>query len=135
MISGALTLFGLLGFAASLYIFIKKSRKETLTCHIDKGCNVVVNSKYSRMFGVQNEVIGLLYYGGVMILGLLELAGIQILSVPLFLFLFLGVAAGSALFSLALIFVQAFVLKSWCEYCLVSAGSSIAIFFLVAWLL
>lgn len=136
MIPGAFILFGFLGLAASFYIFIKKSKKQPLTCHIDHGgCNVVVNSKYSRMFGVPNEAIGLLYYGGVVILGLLELAGVRLLSIPLFLLLFLGVAAGSALFSLVLIFVQAFVLKSWCEYCLVSAVSSIAIFLLVVWLL
>ncbi|MBI4122847.1 MAG: dienelactone hydrolase family protein [Parcubacteria group bacterium] len=130
MIPGAFILFGLLGLAASLYIFIKKSRKEPLTCHIDKGCNVVVHSRYSRMFGVPNEAIGVLYYGGVTALGVLALAGVQLLSIPLFLLLFLGVAAGSALFSLVLIFIQAFVLKSWCEYCLISAGASFAIFLL-----
>ena len=94
-----------------------------------------MNSKYSRMFGVPNEVIGVLYYGAVVALGLLTLAGAQLLSDPLFLLLFFGAAMGSALFSLVLIFVQAFVLKSWCEYCLVSAGSSIAIFLLAVWLL
>ena len=135
MIPGTLILSGLLGLAASFYIFIKKSKKEPLTCHIDKGCNVVVNSKYSRMFGVPNEVIGVLYYGAVVALGLLTLAGAQLLSDPLFLLLFFGAAMGSALFSLVLIFVQAFVLKSWCEYCLVSAGASIAIFLLAVWLL
>ena len=135
MIPGALIVFGFLGLAVSFYIFIKKSRKEPLTCHIDTGCNRVVNSRYSRMSGVPNEIIGVLYYGATVALGLLELAGAQVLSDPLFLLLFFGAAMGSALFSLALIFVQAFILKSWCEYCLVSAGSSIAIFFLVAWLL
>ena len=135
MIPGAFILFGLLGLAASLYIFIKKSKKQPLVCYVDMGCNVVVNSKYSRMFGVPNEVIGVLYYGGVTVLGILVLAGAEFLANPLFLLLFLGIAAGSVLFSLVLIFVQAFILKSWCEYCLVSAGSSIAIFLLALWLL
>ncbi len=136
MIFIALIFFGLLGLAASLYIFIKKSKKKPLICYIDKGgCNVVVNSRYSKMFGVPNEAIGILYYGGVTVLGLLALVGVQLLSDPFFLFLFLMVAAGSVLFSLVLIFVQAFIIKSWCEYCLVSAAASFAIFLFVVWLL
>lgn len=136
MISGEFILFGLLGLAASLYIFVKKRKKQPLVCHIDHGgCNVVVNSKYSRMFGIPNEVIGILYYGGVVALGILALAGVRLLSDPFFLLSFLVVAAGSVLFSLMLIFVQAFLLKSWCEYCLVSAVSSIAIFLLAVWML
>jgi len=45
-------------------------------------------------------------------------------------FLLVIASGGAATYSFVLILIQTFILKEWCEYCLVSAGVSIIIFVL-----
>lgn len=115
------------GFAISLYIFYKRERNEHLMCFLGDDCNEVMKSRYSKVLGIPNEVLGMMYYFFAMILFLLLAFGVQTLGpFPIFL-LFLISAMGAALFSVFLIFIQFFVLKQRCEYCLTTASASILI--------
>jgi uncharacterized membrane protein len=104
---------------------------------IGKDCDKVVRSAYSNILGLPNEWWGMVYYGGyaLFLLGLGAGGGIRLISPSVFrvieqlAFFASGLAA---VFSLFLIFVQAFLLREWCEYCLLSAGISIVIFSLAA---
>lgn len=126
-----LTTLGFVGLLDSLYIFYKKQRQEKLACFIGQDCNEVVTSKYSHIYGVPNEVLGIIFYilvlglVGLVALGTTQLYGIPVLSAVH------AVAFVALLLSLYLTAIQAFVLKSWCEYCLVVMLTNFGIFVLV----
>ncbi|MEX1064312.1 MAG: vitamin K epoxide reductase family protein [Candidatus Paceibacterota bacterium] len=120
------------GLIVSWHIFHKKRSGQKLVCVIGEDCDKVIHSKYSKTLGISNEIIGILYYGLVASLTVISVIGLTMIG-PVSLSLFLVIIAGAAaVFSLILIFIQAFVLREWCEYCLVSAGISIVIFVIEA---
>jgi uncharacterized membrane protein len=115
------------GFVLSIYIWRKKKQGEKLFCLIGDDCNRVVNSRYATTLGASNEIIGILYYAGIAIAFSLGLSGLVSFS-----FWWLTPITGvAALFSVYLVSVQLFILKEWCEWCLVSAITSIIIFILI----
>lgn len=91
-----------------------------MVCPLNGGCMEVVTSKYSKMFGVNNEVIGALYYAA-MAVGALLLFVQPPLAATAFPWLLLGAAALSFLASLYLITIQLFVLKHVCTWCMTTA--------------
>jgi len=121
--------FALVGFAVSWYIFLKKQKHEKLVCFMGDDCNKVVNSKYNSLFfGIPNEVIGLGYYASIFVGVTLLFFGVHYIGRISFLPVFLVASGISALVALYLLYVQYIVLKEWCEYCVTSAITSIAIF-------
>ena len=122
-----LFIFSLFGFGVSFYIFFKKKRGEKLVCILGADCNKVVSSKYSSMFLLPNEVLGMGYYAIVAIEAVLLQSGVFIVGPFSVQLLSLIGAITSALFSIYLIGIQAFVLKEWCEYCVATALINIGI--------
>lgn len=119
-------ILALAGLAVSFHINRKKRKKEKLVCFIGQDCDKVINSRYAETFGIDNQLLGMVYYSGIAIFAATTVGG---LAWPVFIFtLFKLATIGSALFSFYLIYIQAFVLKEWCEWCLVSAVLSILIF-------
>lgn len=110
-----------LGFINAGYIWWKRSRKEEMKCLIGNGgCNAVVNSRYNTLFGVGNEVMGMVFYAGVtgaVLFMNLVMESIQGISLVLVLFI---VESAALLVSATLTIIQAFVLRQWCEYCVLS---------------
>ncbi len=124
----ALLCFG--GLILSGYIRGKRAKNEKLVCLIGEDCNKVVYSKYATIFGISNEVLGMLYYGlsGTFYI----LASLDILIRVPFIEVILPLAAlGAAMFSWYLIFVQIAVIKEWCLWCITSSILSTLIFILV----
>ncbi|MBT6401395.1 vitamin K epoxide reductase family protein [candidate division WWE3 bacterium] len=116
----------LVGLADTLYI-VKHTRKDNpLICPIGFECNEVVNSNYATFLGFKNDIIGVLFYIGMLF------GGLALIFLPdyyaLLTSLFKIATFGAALFSLYLTYIQAFKLKNFCLYCLFSAGSSIGLF-------
>jgi len=111
------------GFLISFYLWHKKRSRETLTCPAGFKCDQVLHSKYSRFFGIPVEVLGILYYGFVIVAYtiIFQLGNGDVVSQPI-LFLVTSVSVGAFLFSLYLTFIQAFQIKQWCTWCLTSAG-------------
>ncbi|MDP3770098.1 MAG: vitamin K epoxide reductase family protein [bacterium] len=118
------------GFFISFYVWHKKAKKEKLVCIIGKNCNAVVYSQYAHTFGFPNEVMGMCYYGMVAVSRILMLLHVIPAAYEIDM-AFTIITASAAVFSLYLIFIQAFVLKEWCEWCVVSGILSITIFLLV----
>ena len=52
----------LIGIAVALYVAKGNYTGQPLWCPIIDGCNVVVNSPYSRVFGVPMSYFGFIYY-------------------------------------------------------------------------
>ena len=78
-------------------------------------CFKVQYSKYSRTFAVPNPYLGL-----VMLLAILVFAVLFINSITPFWVIFAIISAGF-LFSLYFTFIQTYVLKAFCTWCIVSA--------------
>jgi len=115
------------GFLAASYIFYKKKTKKTLMCAMGSNCNTVIYSKYSKFFGIPIEYLGMFYYFIIFVIYLMLISSSGALGGFVGLLVFI-VTGGAFLFSLYLLFIQGFVLKQWCMWCLFSAISSIAIF-------
>ena len=115
------------GFLLAFYIRHKKGSHEKMTCPLNSDCDAVIYSEYSRFFGIPVEILGLLYYGLIMTSYMLFLVA-PALALPLIEFGILALTTAAFLFTLYLTFIQAFALKQWCAWCLMSAGLCAVIF-------
>ncbi len=132
MITEVLIVFAALaGFFIAFYIQQKKRQHQTLVCPLHADCDTVVHSEFSSFLGVPLEYLGMLYYALVASSYLAFLA-LPTLATQLATFLILSISAAAFLFSLYLTFIQAFYLKQWCSWCLLSAILSTTVFVLAA---
>jgi len=116
------------GFLLSLYIWHVKRSGSMLVCPTGSDCNVVIFSHYSRFLGVPLELGGIFYY--LTILFFYSLSALLPGVIPQGAVFGVLVATSAAwLFSLYLTAIQAFVLKQWCTWCLLSMIFSSIIFF------
>ncbi|MEK6835144.1 MAG: vitamin K epoxide reductase family protein [Nanoarchaeota archaeon] len=115
-----------LGIIDAYYIYYKKKRNEKLACYIGNDCNKVLKSKYSTMFGIPNEVIGILYY----IFIILASIFLNYYNTSLYAHIIFGIISFSMFASLVLLYIQIFVIKEYCDYCLYSFVINLIIFFL-----
>jgi uncharacterized membrane protein len=115
------------GFLLAFYIRHKKQARETMVCPLHSDCDAVIYSEYSRFLGIPVEILGLFYYGLVAV-GYALFLTLPALASPLVVFSVLALTTAAFLFSLYLTFIQAFLLKQWCAWCLASAGLCAVIF-------
>lgn len=109
-------MLSIVGFADAVYLAIKTMVGSPITCYAFNGCDTVAQSKYSLLFGVPLSLLGALFYATTIILITYYLQrrtkrGLQnVVYVAIF----------GGLFSLYLFALQAFVIKAWCFYCVIS---------------
>ncbi len=115
------------GLGVACYIYTTKRSYAKLVCPVGSDCNVVITSRYAKFLGVPLEYWGMFYYSIVVIAYAILIFSPRLLSAPLLSGL-MALTAAAFLFSLYLLFVQAFLLRQWCIWCLLSAMLSIAIF-------
>lgn len=114
------------GLVNASYLTYKHYQKKPLVCPINHDCNAVVESKWGNMFGIRNEILGVLFYGGMFIGGLLNVVRPE--AIPkLHLLILIGSSLGLA-FSILLTLIQKYAIKDFCFYCLISAGISLLLF-------
>lgn len=111
-----------LGLGTSSYIYYSNKKNVKMYCIIGKDCNKVIKSKYSELFGIKNELLGILYYLFIISNSIFRIIPTEILLIPVSLAL---------LTSLILTFIQLFILKEFCEYCLFSNLINFLIFLVV----
>lgn len=117
-------IFALAGALLAGYIAKTKNHGKHLVCPLGKSCDSVVNGKFSKFFGIRNELLGLGYYIGVGIFYVLTL----LISIPQsFVFYVLLITGFAFIFNLHLIVTQLIVLKKWCTTCLASSAASFMI--------
>lgn len=119
-----IVILAVLGFGISLYLAVSHYLGFTVPCDITRGCEAVLNSKYSSIFGLPLSVLGVAYFSGVIISALLAnhyALWRKILTVVLGL---------GALASLGFLSIQFFILKKVCQYCLTTDILSILLFVL-----
>ena len=122
-----LIILSIIGFAVSFYIYYSKKYNKKLHCIIGDDCDAVVKSKYGKTFGIENTIPGMLYYVLIFIYGIAMLLNRNLFKWDLIYYSLVIASIGSVLFSAYLTAVQAFILRKWCEYCIVSSISSLLI--------
>ena len=126
-----LIILSLIGFAPSFYIYYSKSNNKKLHCILGENCDAVVKSRYGKTFGIENTVPGMLYYILIFVYGIAIFLNRNLFKGDIIYYVIVSASLGSVLFSIYLAGVQAFVLKKWCEYCIISTIASMLILFIL----
>jgi len=109
-------LLSLLGLADALYLTIEHVTGQSVRCTILAGCSAVLSSPYAVVAGIPLAAVGAAAYFTVFSFIILTLFGYGIAGK-----LLLPVVGAMFLVSLWLIYLQAFVIREFCQYCLLSA--------------
>jgi uncharacterized membrane protein len=105
-----------LGMVDAAYVALHSSQNFIIPCGFAGGCDQVLNSPYSKLLGIPVAWFGMLFYAAVAGSGLLALFGFaQTLRLSLV------VVSLAFLLTLYLLYLQAWVIKAFCDYCLLSA--------------
>lgn len=115
------------GFGVATNIFFTKKSKRQLVCPTGSDCNVVVNSRYSKFFGVSLERMGMAYFAFI-VLAYLALIFVPHIYSPNAITILVALTLCAGLFSSYLLFVQAFLLRAWCIWCILASFLSITVF-------
>ena len=109
-----LTIFSAIGLIDTIYLSYHAFFKTDVACWFFpvEWCRRVQYSKYSKTFGIPNPYLGLLMYASILSL-------LYIFPSPAWLVKVI-VVFGFA-FSMYFTFIQAFVLRAFCTWCVVSA--------------
>lgn len=121
-------ILSILGVFDTSYLTETHLRGAALVCgaisNLSK-CNVVATSSYSAIYGIPVSLLGLLFYIAIMLGVGIYYARSRNLTLLHWLIVFTG---AGVLFSLYLLYIQAFVLKAFCQYCLASDLLTLMIF-------
>ena len=114
------------GIIDTSYLLYQHYKKKPLVCPMDHDCSVVTESKWSKVFFVRNEILGLSFYLLILISLVLSLI-FSNLSSKIYLFLFLFSFTG-IVFSAFLVYLQIYKIRDYCFYCLISSFLTLLIF-------
>jgi uncharacterized membrane protein len=115
---GAAAALALVGVLDSVYLTVEHLSGRSVLCVVVSGCDAVLSSSYATLFGsVPLAAAGAVGYFVVFSLATLAACGYRGARAPL-----AALVALMFAFTLWLLYVQAFVLRAFCTYCLVSAA-------------
>ena len=119
------------GFLIANYIHRHKSsvERKPLVCPLKFECESVIHSDYASFFGIEVTVLGMVYYGLVAVAYILFLMT-PVLADPMTIFYINSATIVAFSFSIYLTAIQAFQIKQWCSWCLISASLCTIIFLL-----
>ena len=118
----AVAVLSLCGLADAIYLTIGHMTGETVRCTIVAGCSEVLSSPYAVVAGVPLALVGAASYFSVFSLATLAAFGYRLAGTLLRLLVALMVVV-----SIWLTYLQAFVIRQFCQYCLFSAVVTITI--------
>lgn len=123
LLSGAAFVTALVGLADSGYLTSKHIAGTSVPCSLVTGCESVLNSEWSEIFGLPTALYGAIAYFVTFAVAFLVFSGntklwnmFGLVSLTMF------------LFSVFFVYLQAFVIEAFCQYCLLSAITSTALF-------
>jgi uncharacterized membrane protein len=115
LLYGAAALVSLIGNADAIYLTVEHLSGRSVRCTLS-GCSEVLSSPYASIRGIPLAAIGALAYFTVFSLATLAAFGYRGLGKLLLL-----VVGAMFLTTLWLLYLQAFVIGHFCQYCLLSA--------------
>jgi len=107
----------LIGLGDAIYLTVQDLTGLTLRCTIVSGCNEVLSSPYAHIGSFPLAALGAVAYFTVFSLSILAA-----FRYPLAKSLLAILLAGMFLTTLWLLYLQAFVIHHFCQYCLLSAA-------------
>ena len=116
----ALIVTSFVGLLDSSYLLAEKLLGGTPTCFLGGGCEVVTTSSYSAVFGIPIALFGVVFYLVVLLSSLIY----QDIKKRVLVKIIFALSFFAFLASLYFVYLQFFVLKALCPYCLLSAGTS-----------
>ena len=120
-------LVSLVGLGDAIYLTVQDLTGQTLRCTIVSGCNEVLSSPYAHLGSFPLAALGAVAYFTAFSLSILAAFGYAFAK-PLL----TALVAVMFLTSLWLLYLQAFVIHHFCQYCLLSAAVTITLTALVA---
>jgi len=121
-----LIIISFIGFLDATYITLKHYLDVPITCSILNGCEKVTTSVYSTVFNIPVALIGSVYY---LIIFALIILYLDTKKETIF-YTASKITALGFIASIWFTYLQIFVLKAFCFYCLVSSGTSTILFIL-----
>ena len=110
-------LVSLVGLADALYLTVEHLTGQSLRCTIISGCSEVLSSSYAQIGSIPLAAVGAFAYFTVFSLAILAAFGYRLVRIPL-----TALVALMFLMTLWLLYLQAFVIHHFCQYCLLSAA-------------
>ena len=110
------------GLADATYLTASHLSGETVTCLASTRCSEVLTSKYATFAGVPLALVGAIGYFIVFAAATLAAFGME--NARRVLTIMIGVMFVGTLW---LLYLQAFVIKAYCDYCLLSAAITFAL--------
>ena len=116
----------LVGLGDAIYLTVKHITGESLRCTIVTGCSEVLSSPYAQLGPVPLAAIGAAAYFTVFSFAVLAAFGYRF-AIPILRI----ILALMFLTTLWLLYLQAFVIRHFCQYCLLSAAVTTVLMLLV----
>lgn len=128
---GVFSVLAAIGLADSIYLLWSHFQPDVLNCSLLEGCDLVLQSEYSTILGIPTATFGVAYYSLlVLISGLSYFKKDSSRFVWAALLTPVGFGA-----SLLFVYLQAFIIEAYCQYCLVSALIATILLFLAVWII
>lgn len=127
IIYGLAAFVSLIGLADAIYLTVEHLSGRSVRCTIIQGCSEVLSSPYASFRGVPLALIGATAYFTVFSLATLAAFGYKSAGK-----LLMFVVAGMLLVTLWLVYLQAFVIRAFCQFCLLSALVTLVLTVLIA---
>lgn len=115
---------GAAGFVDSTYLTVTHFLGATVPCSIVHGCEKVLSSQYSSIFGIPVALLGAFYYLTILVLAVIYFDSRKTSVLKLLACL----TPFGFLASLIFVYLQIFVIGAICLYCMVSATTSTILF-------
>ena len=108
-----------IGVSETVYLIRKRRSSKKPICPIGNNCEIVLKSKYNKIFLIPNDVMGLCVYIIIAVIASFLVIGIEPISFwKLAIKILVSVAS---VVSLIFTFLQWKVIRAWCFWCLMSA--------------
>jgi uncharacterized membrane protein len=126
-------IIGIMGFADASYLTIEHYRGVIPPCSATEGCEAVLNSPYSVLFGVPTSLLGAMYYAAVCLGAFIYLESkhgrgkIEAYHSSILKWTLMATALGFGM-SLWFVYLQLAIIHSICIYCMGSATTSTILF-------
>ncbi len=115
----------LIGLADSIYLTIHHYTGEKVPCSVVEGCEQVLTSSYAEVAGYPLAAFGAIAYFVAFSLAILAAFGNRLMWTVFTVQVFL-----MTIFTIWLFYLQASVIGAFCQFCLLSAATTLSLFFI-----
>ena len=109
-------ILGFLGFLDATYLTILHYKNILPPCHLTSNCETVLTSQYAQIGPIPVALLGTLFYLAVMAVCILLLTNYK----KIFLNSYYLLIGSGFVVSLVLIYIQAYLLHAYCQYCILA---------------